>query len=48
MFKRNNKSSRDCPEFVQSTVDELLATGAIKELDKPARVNNPLTVSQKS
>ena len=48
MFRRNNKSSRDCPQFVQSAIDELVDTGAVIELTKPARVTNPLTVSQKS
>ena len=47
LFRRNNKSSRECPEFVQSSIDELLDTGAVIELPKPARVTNPLTVSQK-
>ena len=48
LFRRNNRSSRDCPEFVQQAIDDLLDTGAVVELSKPARVNNPLTVSQKS
>ena len=47
LFRRNNKSSRECPDFVQSAIDDLLDTGAVVELDKPARVTNPLTVSQK-
>ena len=46
--RRNNKSSRDCPQFVQEAIDDLIDTGAVIELSKPCRVTNPLTVSQKS
>ena len=45
-FKRNNRSSRDCPHFVQKAIDDLLDTGAVVEVSQPPRVVNPLTVAQ--
>ena len=44
-YLRNNRSSRDCPHFVQGAIDNLLLTGAIIELPSPPRVVNPLTVA---
>ena len=44
---RNNKSSREEPSFVQSAIDDLLATGAIRESATPPFVVNPLTVASK-
>ena len=45
---RNNASSRNKPEFVQTAIDELLVMGAIMEVDKPPYIVNPLTVSNKN
>ena len=44
---RNNASSRNNPEFVRKSLDDLLVSGAIVEVDKPPPVINPLTVSTK-
>ena len=44
---RNNASSRNDPEFVQKSIDELLISGAIVEVPKPTAVVNPLSVSTK-
>ena len=43
----NNRSSKQEPTFVWSAIDELLQTGAIKELTQPPLVINPLTVAKK-
>ena len=47
VFLRNNRSSRLQPKFVQSEIDNLLASGAIIETTCPATVTNPLSVAQK-
>ena len=44
---RNNASSRNDPEFVQKSIDELLVSRAIVEVPKPPAVVNPLSVSTK-
>ena len=44
-FYRNNASARRHPEFVRSSIDELLLTGAIKECSEPCHVVNPLSVA---
>ena len=45
---RNNKSSRDHPEFVRHEIDELLQKKAIVECVSPPKVVNPLTVAEKN
>ena len=44
---KNNKSSRDEPEFVRLAIDDLINTGAIVESDTPPYIVNPLTVATK-
>ena len=46
-FLKNNKSSREEPQFVQRSIDELLETGAIGESATPPYLVNPLTVASK-
>ena len=44
---QNNRSSREEPTFVRTAIDELLQTGAIKELTHLPLVINPLRVAKK-
>ena len=44
---KNNKSSREEPNFVRLSIDELLESGAITECKQPPHVVNPLTVAKK-
>ena len=43
----NNKSSRDEPEFVRLSIDELIDSGAVIECSEKPYVINPLTVANK-
>ena len=45
---RNNFSSRSNPDFVRTAVDNLIHTGAVREVSKAPTVMNPLTVSNKN
>ena len=45
-FAKNNRSSIDCPDFVESTISVLLKKHYISEVDKPPYCCNPLTVAK--
>jgi hypothetical protein len=45
-FIKNNKSARKQPEFVESAISELLATGCITEHMNPPYCVNPLSVAE--
>ena len=47
-FFRNNKSSRDNPVFVRTSIDDLIQTNAVDELPEPAFLTLPLTVADKN
>ena len=47
VFLKNNRSAREHGDFVQEAILELLASGRIKEMERPPLVVNPLTVSAK-
>ena len=44
---KNNRSSRDNPDFVRRSIDKLIFEGAVVECLSPPKIINPLTVAER-
>ena len=48
VYLRNNATSRNNAQFVRETIDSLVWSGAVQEVEEKPYIVNPLTVSQKN